>query len=132
MADDSVNALNAESSLRTLMQVWCLLVSADAWSRELKDVSNEVVRTITEILLSMISPSDIVGSAARLARTTIHLMTMVVIDSNKQHVLPTVVRLISAVVRILLGLKDSDVHTQIKLSEVSYVLIKVCENFVNR
>ena len=130
--DESPTRVTAENSLRALMQVWCLLVSADSWSRELKDVSNEVVRTIAELVHSMISPSDVEGSAVRLTQTTATLIKMVAIDSHRQHVLPASIKLISTIVKVLLGYEHHGIDTDIRLAEVAFVLVKVCESILNR
>lgn len=129
---EDADQLTAESSLRALIQVWCLLVSADTWSRELKDVANEVVKTISELVHSMVSTIDIQASATRLVHTTIHLITMVAIDSSKQHILPASIKLISTVVKALLSTENYPENSHIRMTEVAYALVKICEMFLNR
>lgn len=121
----------ADSSLNSLIRIWCLLISSDSWSKELRDVSSEVVTTITDVMQSSIQPNDIEASAAKLVHVTINLVTMATIDSNRQHVLPTSIRLISCIVRMLLG-DGYSLNTQIKLAEIAYLLIKLCESIINR
>lgn len=124
--------LPQDSELKTLIQIWCLLISSDQWSRELKDVSNEVIRHIAEIIHCQIDPNNIQLSAIRIVRTAVTLVTMVTIDSQRQHMLPASVKLISLLVRILLGEDNFSVNTRVTLAKITYVLIKVCEGILTR
>jgi len=49
-SETNVNSEFNISALHPLAQVWCLLISSDSWSTELKDVSNELVKTITQLI----------------------------------------------------------------------------------
>ena len=124
--------LPQESELKTLIQIWCLLISSVQWSRELKDVSNEVIRHIAEIIRSQIDPNNIQLSAIRIVRTAVTLVTMVTVDSQNQHMLPASIKLISLLVKILLGEDNYSVNTRVMLAKVTYVLIKICEGILTR
>ena len=124
--------LPQESELKTLIQIWCLLISSVQWSRELKDVSNEVIRHIAEIVRSQVDPNNIQLSAVRIVRTAVTLVTMVTVDSQHQHMLPASIKLISLLVRSLLGEDNYSVNTRVMLAKVTYVLIKICEGILTR
>ena len=124
--------LPQESELKTLIQIWCLLISSVQWSRELKDVSNEVIRHIAEIIHSQVDPNNIQLSAVRIVRTAVTLVTMVTVDSQNQHMLPASIKLISLLVKILLGEDNYSVNTRVMLAKVTYVLIKICEGILTR
>lgn len=119
-------------SFQMVLRVWCLLITSDIWSNQLKDVANEVAAVLAHHAHSTLDSGSIEHTASRILKSVIHITALVTFDSKTQHMLPACVKFIALVVKSLLHESDVDVNTQLYLTELAFFVVKVAEKILDR
>ena len=125
--------LSDGASLTSLSRVWALILSSETWSSGLLDVSKELTSIIAERLGSLIDERLLEKTAVRLLYTLSGFLNMAAIDSSHHHMLPSCIRLVSLIVKLLLrdGALTSPDH-QVALCEIAFLVIHLANRVINR
>lgn len=115
-----------------VVRVWCLLITSDSWSNQLKDVANEVATVLAKHVQLDIDTENLELTARRILKCVISITALITLDSKSQHMIPACVRFIGAVLKPLLHHSHSDVNTRLYLTELAFLIVKVAEKIIDR
>lgn len=119
------------ANIRAIMRIWCLLITSDSWSNPLKDVANEVAAILARCVQSGIT-TEAELTARRILKSVIGVSALITLDSKSQYMLPAYVRFIGLVVKSLFHQQDTDIPTQVYLTELAFLVVKVAEKIMDR
>lgn len=115
-----------------VVRVWCLLITSDSWSNQLKDVSNEVATVLAQHIQLDIDTGNLEQTAARILKSVTNVTALITLDSKSQHMLPACVRFIGSIVKALLHYSVSALSDRLYLTELAFLVVKVAEKIIDR